>query len=545
MGMMHQREAKALFLAGYGLLALLVAGLFWLAPTSYAFYYSDAPRHALNGAFILDLARDLPISDPVQWAYNYYAQYPALTILFYPPLYPVFLAVAYAVFGISQATAIFVNALFYMALVTGSYRLARRYVSDGSALAAALMVGAAPEIAFWGRQIMTDVPATAALVWATELFLAYGSDLRARHLYVSAAMAAMAVWLKITVCFLLPVLAFGLVLVDGRTVLRRSRNWCLVIGMVVAMLPLLWLTVHFGQTNVQSVAGVADGAAPRLSLANWLWYAERLPAQIGWPAVAAVIVGVYVGIVRFVRCRRIALRWALLAGWVVVGYLFFSTIDLKHARFTIPLLPPLIVLGVWGVERLFAGMAHQAHIVLAGLGAATLAITLIYRPPLYVSGYAKIVKSLTRRAPEHSNIIFSGYRDGAFIFAMRAIGNRPDVGVIRADKLLLSVAIRRSTGVKEKNLTAAQIADQITRFRGAYVVAQDGFWTDLTEMKRLQEVLHSSQFKAVAHYRLDENFNAPDKTITVYRNEAKLPVYAAPLSISLPAVNRTVTQKSN
>lgn len=532
-----------------GLVALLLAGVtavvFSQMNWDYAFYYSDAPRHALNGAFLLDLVRDFPISDPVQWAYDYYAQFPALTILFYPPLYPAFLAVAYAVFGISQASAVVVNALFYLALVAGSYRLARHYVDGVSALAAALVIGAAPELAFWGRQIMTDVPATAALVWAAERFLAYAARGRARDLYIGAVMAAVAVWLKITVCFLLPVLAVGVVLLDGRAVYRRPRNGVVVAGMVVVMLPLIWLTLHFGQTNVQSVAGVADGATSRLSIANWLWYARHLPVQIGWPATVAVALGLGAGAVELARQQRMSLRWALLAAWVVVGYLFFSTIDLKDPRFTIPLLPPLIVFGSWGVGRLVAGRAWPARVVLIGIAAATLAITLIHRPPLYVSGYAQIVKDVSQRAPRHSNIVFSGYRDGAFIFAMRAIGNRPDVGVIRADKLLLSVAIRRSTGVKEKNLTTAQIADQITRFRGAYVVAQDGFWTDLTEMRRLQQALHSSQFKPVAHYRLDENFNAPDKTITVYRNEAKLPARAAPLSINLPAVNRTVTQGAN
>ena len=71
--------------------------------------WSDSPRHALNGAFIMDMFKDMPTSDPVGYAYDYYSQFPALTILFYPPLYSFILAPFYAIFGVSQETALLVG----------------------------------------------------------------------------------------------------------------------------------------------------------------------------------------------------------------------------------------------------------------------------------------------------------------------------------------------------------------------------------------------------------------------------------------------------
>src|SRR5262245_29724666 len=61
----------------FALAALL---LFVTAPHNGEFWYSDAPRHALNGVFIKDLFASLP-ADPKSWAMEYYVQYPALTIL--------------------------------------------------------------------------------------------------------------------------------------------------------------------------------------------------------------------------------------------------------------------------------------------------------------------------------------------------------------------------------------------------------------------------------------------------------------------------------
>ena len=67
----------------FSLLVLVAAAmaLYVSAPTEGDFWWSEAPRNALNGAFMLDLLRELPFDDPFRWAVDYYYQYPALTIL--------------------------------------------------------------------------------------------------------------------------------------------------------------------------------------------------------------------------------------------------------------------------------------------------------------------------------------------------------------------------------------------------------------------------------------------------------------------------------
>eukprot|EP01034_Spumella_vulgaris_P042091 gene42091-52177_t len=83
----------------------------------------DAPRHALNGVFVKDLIAAAPWSDPSRYAYDYYAQYPALTILFYPPLFYAISAPFYALFGVSEGTALLVVALHYVAFAWGAWAL--------------------------------------------------------------------------------------------------------------------------------------------------------------------------------------------------------------------------------------------------------------------------------------------------------------------------------------------------------------------------------------------------------------------------------------
>src|SRR5215831_12207882 len=94
-----------------GLLAL-VAGMYGSLPKHGDIWWSDASRNALNGAFVLDFLRAAPFRHPVEFAYDYYRQWPALTILFYPPLFYVVLAGVYAVLGVSEASALLVEFAF-------------------------------------------------------------------------------------------------------------------------------------------------------------------------------------------------------------------------------------------------------------------------------------------------------------------------------------------------------------------------------------------------------------------------------------------------
>src|SRR5271166_7081664 len=101
--------------------------LFVTAPHHGEFWWSAAPRHALNGVFLQDLIVAMP-AHPGTWAMQYYVRYPALTILFYPPLLYVVSAPWYGLFGVSHATALAVVLLHYFALAFGLYRLARCWI---------------------------------------------------------------------------------------------------------------------------------------------------------------------------------------------------------------------------------------------------------------------------------------------------------------------------------------------------------------------------------------------------------------------------------
>jgi 4-amino-4-deoxy-L-arabinose transferase-like glycosyltransferase len=536
--------AETLF---YFLLAVLVILLFLGAPSDGDFYWSDSPRHALNGVFVKDLLAALPWHDPTGFAYSYYAQYPALTILFYPPLFYFLSAPFYWLLGFSHNTALLVIMLHYIAFAWGSWHLFRIWLPGWSAIAATISLVAAPEIAFWGRQVMLEIPAFAFLIWGTVLFIHYTRTKRPSLLYWAAALLVLAIYTKISVAFMAVVWAATL-LIDRRLSLFKDRHiWISLLVSLFALIPLLIMTAKFGQANVQSVSGIPDATVSRASIDGWVWYLRQIPMQMGWFMCILAALGLALLILdskKFLSegsvssSRRDFWFWFL---WGVVGYLFFSSIDLKEARHSVYILPPIVMAATMAILYVSSkGYSKVAIFLWLVMPVAVLMQTIFFRPVLFVHGYANAADYVAKHAPHNSRVLFSGYRDGSFVFNMRCREDRRDIGVVRADKLLLNVAVRRELGVTEKQLSENELSNTINQLGIHYVVVQPGFWADLEAMQKLERLLSSSQFQKVAQIETPANYNAHEKILLIYKNLGPVSNEQSGLEISLPIIGKTI-----
>ena len=524
----------------YGVAAILALGVVLLGisvPHNGEFWWSDAPRHALNGVFVKDLVTAMPIDDPVGYATRYYLQYPALTILFYPPLFYAVSAPFYAIFGVSHMTALLVVLLHDFAFAMGLYALARRSVDVWIALAVALCGLAAPGIALWGRQIMLELPALAYAVWGMVLMRRYADASKPGYLYGGAFLLLCGVYTKITVAFLAPVAAVMLWVALGNALWRNRHTWFVAVLFAVGLAPIIFLTLKFGQANVESVTGIADAQVARNSLGAYLWYAQQLPEQLWWPVLGAAIAWPVTVLLRRGKPGMPYADLTMLLGWFIIGYVFFSLIDLKEARHSTLILPPLLIVAGVAIARLLP--LNVARGVAVCMVMATAFYTARYVPVPSVAGYAEAADWIAAHAPKDTVVMFSGKRDGSFVFNLRADENRRDITTIRSDKLLLDVSVRRELGVKEKNLSTDEIGDMLNRYGISYAVAQSDFWTDLTEMARLQQVLRADGFEEVARIPIVANVPTEDKELRIYRNLHPAAAGAA-LTINLPIIGRSI-----
>ncbi len=501
--------------AGFLLLLLLAVGiLLQTSPTAGDFWWSDAPRHALDGAFYRDLLHDLPLTRVKQYAMDYYLQYPALTILFYPPLFPVVEAVFFDIFGVSHHTAQMTIAAFYLAAAWGIYLFFRRWMGAAPAFAVALLFIGLPEVAFWGRQVMLEIPAFAFLIWSAYVLFAWLDRPRPWRLYLLAALMIGGVYTKQTVIFILPVYAWLLYSKQDAALLRNRHAWAAAAFLCIGVLPLGVVTLKYGHVNVNSVAGGQWTQYPVTHWRSWLFYLEQMPAQVGW----AVLVPAFLYLLFVVFRKELRdTRQIFLLLWLGWGYFFFSSIALKEPRHTVVLLLPIAFFAIAGIMRLIPGRAGAA--AAAAFACVTFGLTAFGRPVPHVDGYREAVDLIASRAPRNTVVVFSGARDGSFIFNVRARGDRPDLTVLRADKMLLRVTQRRELGVEQKPIAEEEIGEMLNRYGARYIVSQPNFWDDLQAMQRFQRVLHTDQFRRIATIPvMASNTGHDDHQLEIFEN---------------------------
>jgi hypothetical protein len=493
--------------------AAIAVAFYITSPREGDFIWSDSPRHALNGAFLLDLLRDHPLDDPVRWAYDYYLRYPALTILFYPPLFYALLVPVYAVLGVSQSAALVLSAIFALALGTGVFALARRVVPAPAALAAGIAATASPEMAYWARMVMLDIPAIAFTVWAIVFFQRFCDRGRTGDLAAFLSLFLCALYTKQFMAFLAPVLAICLFWQRGFALLRQRRTWIAAVLVAVALLPLVAINLKFAAFNFKqaSSAALLQGQG---WWDEWTYYLRGLPDQLGWPLFLAGLLGL--ALVLGGRLdRRAAPFWVLILGWIVLCYAMFSPIALKSLRFTLPLVVPWSILAAYAV--VWVARAPGSWIALAGAAAICL-YTLAAKPVGSIKGIERTVAEVVRQTPRDSNVMFSGKYDGAFVFGVRALADRQDLSVIRADKVLIRVQVLRELGIEGKDLTDDQILDKIKTLGIKTIAHHVGFWSDVPIIARFEALLKTSAFTEVARIPLRANVRTSDATeMVVYK----------------------------
>jgi len=510
------------------LLALSVLLLFLSVTYQGDLWWSDATRHAMDGVFYHDLLRDLPVGHLKQYAIEYYLQYPALATLFYPPLFALVEAVFFAIFGVSKVTALLTVAVFYLAAAWGVYVLSRRWLDRKSAFAVSLLFVGAPEVTLWGRQIMLEIPACAFLVWSSVVFFRYLDQNNPRLFYLLVVLLTAGAYTKQTVLFMVPVFAWSLYSRKGRAIFKCRHIWTGVGLFGLLLLPLIWVTLTLARFNLELAVKEGSTQVPVFSWAGMFYYLRLFPQQTNWIlCILAVLTLIAIALRK--SWRGDAEKF--FAGWLVSGYVFFSLIALKDSRYTVMILLPLVFFAVQGVVRV---TPRIGPFLILAFSLVCYAYTLRETPVPYVLGYAEAVDYVAAHAPRGSVVMFSGYRDGAFIFDMRLREDRRDLSVLRADKLLLTVKQRRDLGVVQRNITETETAEMLNRYGVSYVVDQPNFWDDLKNMQQLQRVLHTKQFRLVGTIPVVSNVGHLDHKLEIYQNLGPLNAHRERIRLELP-----------
>lgn len=540
-----------------GLAALL---LFLVIPRwadSPQFTDTDAAVHAMTGVFFLDLLADRPSpSALVRYAEEYYAHYPALGLVIYPPLVPLSLAPAYALMGISASSARLVILLYAIFFAWALYFWIRRHAGPPAGIAAAILGAMNPQSVAWASEVMLEIPACAFMTIAMATWSAW-LDARAAArgrgepgsqptlALLAAASLLAAIHAKQTAGFLLLPMAVELVRREGWAGLRAREVWGAAALTVLLLLPLGFLTRRYGAYGTVQLDPATYGLDP-WTAGYWLHWIRHLPEALHPSLLFAA--GAACLLPR-ARARTAVLAPALLclAAW----YLAFSWIPIRTYRFAlfaVPwfagiggllLAPPLGRSGPAALAASLPGRAGGMALALWALHAATLS------PAPKLHGLDEAAAHAARHAGGRP-VLYDDHQSANFIFALRRLLPRDHPAMVLRGSKTLTVTASGALRSYPRITTPDSFAAFLDRSGVEWIYVEDwpGDAVALPHARWLRDALTAD----TERYRLEERFpirgSAPPfeaTAILVYRYlAAPPPPESGILELEVPSAGTTI-----
>lgn len=549
-------------------LALVAAGLCLTVNLGSEFWWNDAARHAMDGVFVLDFARDLPQSLSLRrYAVAYYARYPCLGLVHYPPVFSVVEALFFAVLGVSVVTARLTVAAFAGVGAVFGYLVARRFIGRLGAAVFVLLFSVAPGVVYWSRGVMLETPVMAMMLVGSHVFLGYVDDERRGFGIAAALLLVAAALTKQTACVLGPVWVAYAAWRRGWRLLRGRESLLAAALVVVLLAPYAIAMVRYAPLNVEQTVGdkTGDFEGSRWGAASALFYLRRVPRHAGMMGLIGMGLLAVVGAVRRLSgrpafgspARARGVVYALL--WVVACYLAFTFgVANKERRFILIWAPALALLGASGYSLLAEargwarGVAAAALVVLGGQAAAGL-VGWRHDPWALPSPWVGGTRAAARRvaaSPAGTVAFYAGNFNGNFIFHVRRFDPGRRVVVLRATKQLFGMKAMQEHGLRVYVRDRADILEVLRDYGVRYLLVEDPTpkldlvrspnGRSLVIMDELRALARSSRFRLIQHYPIVAGAPQRARRLSLYEFLEAGPARTEMLTIEIPMAGRRI-----
>ena len=127
----------------------------------------DEPDHAATGLYFHDLLLDHPVTHPVEYTYLYYAHYPSLGLIHWPPFFHFCEGVMFLLFQPSVVTARVTILLFALLGLYFWLRFVSELHGPWIGGLATLFLALAPGVLLYEKVVMLEVPSLALCIAAS------------------------------------------------------------------------------------------------------------------------------------------------------------------------------------------------------------------------------------------------------------------------------------------------------------------------------------------------------------------------------------------
>ncbi|MGZ4890521.1 MAG: ArnT family glycosyltransferase [Candidatus Angelobacter sp.] len=473
-------------------------------------FNTDETIHASTGLYFADFLRDLPLGHPLEYTFRYYAQYPALGVLHWPPIFHMFEGLAFFLFGSTVVVARATILMFALLGIYFQFRLVEYVENKLAAVIASLLFAFLPLSLLFEKVVMLEIPALSLSIGAIYFWIRYLKEERKADIYRFAFFACAALLTKQTVAFLIPVCVLAAVLTKRVQIFLQKTTWYVAAVCGAVLSPYYLAMSHF---HGAALAKSVEASHPVTLLHRATFYWAALPGQMTWVVLALSMLGIVT------YCAR--KEWEKLAfamAWILGCYVTLTPIGHQEPRFIIYWLPAWAWLGaVPFTVSLGQSVARTIQTAAAIVLLSAQALwALSYQRP-YVGGYGSAARGLVSMA-KSGYVLFDGPLPGNFIFFVRASDPSRRIGVLR--KALYVTMISKDEGSEELVHGFEGIRNVLAADGVRYIVVAENAPTLFPVQHTLRDLLHSDhqfRLRAVFPVRGCDPMR-PDTFLAIYEN---------------------------
>jgi hypothetical protein len=477
-------------------------------------FFGDEMRHAMTGVFFRDLMADFPWRNPVQYTMEYYAKYPALGLLYWPPFFYVVEGLFFLIFGISVVSSRLAILAFALLGVYFWFRIAERFGSRYRAILSALIFPLVPFMLTYERVTMLEVPALALFLGAIHFWLKFLESEKRRDLLLLALFIVLAMYTSQKSFFLAVFLCVHFVVSWRWRLLKRWDVWASAVVSVLLVLPWYLLTVNRLALSYERAVG--RGFQHTASARHLQYYWQLLPEQLGGDYVGLAITCLAVaGLVwALLRAPR---QYALLLVWVFTTYICFTLIQEKTVRHTMFWVPALIYFALLALEILFLG--RNAGRVVCGALALYFVVNGAFFQTQKMGGMDEVARYIVSQ-PDSDIVYYQGFLNGNFIFHIRKYDPEKRRLVAREKQVM---AVRVFPGFGRR--TIMQSPEEVLEFFRScgirYVLIEN--FEFLEGLAPVRQALSSDQFELDRIFTIwGSHENLKGRRVYVYRYKGEV-----------------------
>ncbi len=490
----------------------------------------DEAHHAFTGVYFADFLSDLPLTHPVKYTYQYYAHYPALGLIHWPPFFHFVEGMVFLVLGPSVVAARLTVLLFTLFGLYFWFKLVSELRDEWTAAVSTALLALLPSLLIYEKAVMLEVPTLALCIAAGYFWIQYLRKGLGRSLYWFAFFASLALLTKqqsiylATFCLLTVLAERKWRLVLDLHVLRAVGICLLLAGpFYIVAFAVHWQTIAIGIFD-----RTVQGANP------YVYYWLQLPSQLGWPLMLLSALGMATSWWWGKRESELPMLM-----WIAACYLTSALIAGKEPRYILYWLPPFVYFAVSPITVKFRALWTRpvlAAVIVLLLVTHAWSGWAFERP--YLSGYEALARRLTQ-SDRGGIVLFDGDLGANFMFYLRTLDPARRWIVMR--KALYVTRNAKEFGSRELVKSQTGLQDLMREYGIKYVLVEELPTYDFEIQKTLRELLQTPQFTLVEARPIESNVpKLQGRRLLLYENNAATARSAKYLRLEMLTLSRDI-----